>query len=114
MGKRSAVALQESGVGPTELFTLAERSDPELQPTEAQRALLDLTDRYLEHGSRPPDELIERLNKHFAAEELCEALLRLLHYSSNRIRVALRFDLDEVTVRPFAPEVVERRVEGTS
>jgi alkylhydroperoxidase family enzyme len=68
---------------------------------EDQRAALDLAAVFLTDPSPPDPELRARLRREFSNAEVVELVLRLWHYSSNRIRAALRLDNEEAAWRVF-------------
>ena len=92
MGYRDAVALQ-AGVDDNMLALVDNHEHSALSPK--QKAALRFADAYLIGPSTVDDDLRGELAAHFTPEELGALLVRLMHYSSDKVMVALGLDLDE-------------------
>jgi alkylhydroperoxidase family enzyme len=61
---------------------------------ERQKAALRFADAFLITPAETPTSLLETAAEHFTARQLVELALRLVAYSSDKVMVALRLDLD--------------------
>ena len=92
MGYRDAVALQ-AGVDDNMLALV---DDHEHSPLSAkQKAALRFADAYLSGPVAVDDDLRGELTTHFTPAELGSLLVRLMHFSSDKVMVALGLDLAE-------------------
>ena len=92
MGYRDAVALQ-AGVDDNMLALV---DDHEHSPLSSkQKAALRFADAYLNGPVAVDDDLRAELTAHFTPAELGSLLVRLVHFSSDKVMVALGLDLDE-------------------
>lgn len=94
MGYRDAVALQ-AGVDEAVLAAVDDHRQSSL--TTKQKVALRFADAYLSGPSSVDDELRAELLAHFTPEELGSLLVRLMHFSSDKVMVALGLDLAEPT-----------------
>jgi alkylhydroperoxidase family enzyme len=92
MGYRDAVALQ-AGVDESMLALVDDHEHSAL--SAKQKAALRFADAYLLGPSTVDDDLRHELSLHFTPEELGALLVRLMHYSSDKVMVALALDLEE-------------------
>jgi hypothetical protein len=92
MGYRDAVALQ-AGVDDNMLALVDDHEHSSLSPK--QKAALRLADAYLSGPVAIDDELRAELTTYFTPAELGSLLVRLMHFSSDKVMVALGLDLDE-------------------
>jgi alkylhydroperoxidase family enzyme len=95
MSARSAVALQQ-GVDENMLAEVDHYEDSELSP--AQRAALRLADAYLTYPAEMSDAVKQEVAAHLSPVQVVETVLKLMGFSSDKVMVALGFDLDEVRV----------------
>jgi hypothetical protein len=91
MGYRDAVAL-EAGVDETMLALVDDYEQSTL--TDKQKVSLRFADAYLLGPDRIDDDLRNEVATHFTPAELGALLVRLMHYSSDKVMVALGLDLD--------------------
>src|SRR4051794_40477076 len=94
MGYRDAVALQ-AGVDDNMLDLVDDHEHSPLSPQ--QKAALRFADAYLSGPVAVDDELRGELATYFTPAELGSLLVRLMHFSSDKVMVALGLDLDEPT-----------------
>ena len=92
MGYRDAVALQ-AGVDDNMLALVDDHEHSALSPK--QKAALRFADAYLNGPVAVDDDLRAELTAYFAPAELGSLLVRLMHFSSDKVMVALGLDLDE-------------------
>ena len=92
MGYRDAVALQ-AGVDDEMLALVDDHEHSTLSPK--QKAALRFADAYLSGPVAIDDELRAELTSSFTPTELGSLLVRLMHFSSDKVMVALGLDLDE-------------------
>jgi alkylhydroperoxidase family enzyme len=92
MGYRDAVALQ-AGVDDDMLALVDDHEHSPLSPK--QKAALRFADAYLNGPVAVDDDLRAELTAHFTPAELGSLLVRLVHFSSDKVMVALGLDLDE-------------------
>jgi hypothetical protein len=91
MGYRDAGALQ-AGVDENMLAFVDQYEQSPL--TEKQKIALRFADAYLLGPDAVDADLRDELTKHFSPTELGALLVRLMHYSSDKVMVALGLDLD--------------------
>jgi hypothetical protein len=92
MGYRDAVALQ-AGVDDNMLALV---DDHEHSPLSVkQKAALRFADAYLNGPVAVDDDLRAELTAYFTPTELGALLVRLMHFSSDKVMVALGLDLAE-------------------
>src|SRR5512144_378317 len=94
MGYRDAVALQ-AGVDENLLALVDDHEHSSL--SAKQKAALRFADAYLNGPVAVDHDLRGELNVHFTPIELGSLLVRLMHFSSDKVMVALGLDLDEPT-----------------
>jgi hypothetical protein len=94
MGYRDAVALQ-AGVDDDMLALVDDHEHSALSPM--QKAALRFADAYLNGPVPVDDDLRSELATYFTPTELGSLLVRLMHFSSDKVMVALGLDLDEPT-----------------
>ena len=94
MGYRDAVALQ-AGVDDNMLALVDDYEHSSLSPK--QKAALRFADAYLNGPAAIDDALRAELAAYFTPPELGSLLVRLMHFSSDKVMVALGLDLDEPT-----------------
>ena len=92
MGYRDAVALQ-AGVDDNMLALVDDHEHSELSPK--QKVALRFADAYLNGPVAVDDDLRGELAANFTPAELGSLLLRLMHFSSDKVMVALGLDLTE-------------------
>ena len=92
MGYRDAVALQ-AGVDDDMLALVDDHEHSELSPK--QKVALRFADAYLNGPVAVDDDLRGELAANFTPAELGSLLLRLMHFSSDKVMVALGLDLTE-------------------
>ena len=92
MGYRDAVALQ-AGVDDNMLALVNTHEHSEL--SQKQKAALRFADAYLNGPVAVDDNLRAELIANFTPDELGSLLLRLMHFSSDKVMVALGLDLAE-------------------
>ena len=92
MGYRDAVALQ-AGVDDNMLALVDDYEHAALSPK--QKAALRFADSYLNGPVAIDDHFRAELNAHFTPTELGSLLVRIMHFSSDKVMVALGLDLDE-------------------
>jgi alkylhydroperoxidase family enzyme len=92
MGYRDAVALQ-AGVDDEMLALVDDHAHSSL--SERQKVALRFADAFLNGPVRVDDALRAELAAHFSPAEIASLLVRLAHYSSDKVMVALGLDLDE-------------------
>ena len=92
MGYRDAVALQ-AGVDDNMLALVDDHEHSQLSPK--QKAALRFADAYLNGPVAVDDDLRAELTAHFTPAELGSLLVRLMHFSSDKVLVALGLDLAE-------------------
>ena len=92
MGYRDAVALQ-AGVDDNMLALVDDHEHSALTPK--QKAALRFADAYLSGPVAIDDDLRAELTSYFTPAELGSLLVRLMHFSSDKVMVALGLDLDE-------------------
>jgi alkylhydroperoxidase family enzyme len=90
MGYRDAVALQ-SGVDDSMLALVDDHEHSQL--SRKQKAALRFADAYLSGPVAVDDELRAELTTHFTPDELGALLVRLMHFSTDKVMVALGLDL---------------------
>ena len=93
MGVRSAVAL-EAGVDDELLAMVDDYEHSLLNP--AQKAALRFADAFLRGPTPIDDELRTELLRHLSSSELGALAVRLMHFSTDKVMVALGLDLSEV------------------
>lgn len=98
MSIRSAVALQQ-GADEELLATVEHYEDSDL--SDAQKAALRLADAYLTSPADMDSRTRSGILEHLGSAQVVELVLKLMGYSSDKIMVALRLDLDEVRIMPF-------------
>lgn len=94
MGYRDAVALQ-AGVDDEMLALVDDHEHSALNPK--QKFALRFADAYLNGPVPVDDDLRAELATYFTPTELGSLLVRLMHFSSDKVMVALGLDLDEPT-----------------
>ena len=94
MGYRDAVALQ-AGVDENLLALVDDHEHSTL--SVKQKVALRFADAYLNGPVAVDDDLRAELGVHFTPTELGSLLVRLMHFSSDKVMVALGLDLDEPT-----------------
>ena len=94
MGYRDAVALQ-AGVDENLLALVDDHEHSSL--SAKQKAALRFADAYLNGPIAVDADLRAELSVHFTPTELGSLLVRLMHFSSDKVMVALGLDLDEPT-----------------
>ncbi len=92
MGYRDAVALQ-AGVDDNMLALVDDHEHSSLSPK--QKAALRFADAYLSGPATIDADLRAELTTHFTPTELGSLLVRLMHFSSDKVMVALGLDLDK-------------------
>ena len=92
MGYRDAVALQ-AGVDDDMLALVDDHEHSALSPK--QKAALRFADAYLNGPVAVDDGLRAELTTYFTPAELGSLLVRLVHFSSDKVMVALGLDLSE-------------------
>jgi len=105
MSVRSAVALEE-GADEELLAKVDAYNTSDL--TEFQKAALRLADVYLGVPSAADDELRAVILGQLTPAQVVETVLKLMQWSSDKVMVALRHDLDEVGIIPFGRGAVEQ------
>jgi alkylhydroperoxidase family enzyme len=95
MSVRSAVALQRGAT--EEMLTAVDRYE-ESDLTPDQQAALKLADAYLVAPAEMTDATKHAVAEHLTTQQIVELVLKLMGFSSDKVTVALRLDLDEVTV----------------
>jgi alkylhydroperoxidase family enzyme len=66
--------------------------------SERQKAALRLADAYLLRPADTPDEVRDGALEHFTPEQIVEFTLRLMVYSSDKVMISLKLDLDELLI----------------
>jgi alkylhydroperoxidase family enzyme len=99
MSVRSAVAL-EDGVDEQLLAKVDTYESSDL--SDAQKAALRLADAYLGAGPLDEEGRTEILRQ-LTVPQVVETVLKLMQWSSDKTIVALRLDLDDVSIIPFGP-----------
>ena len=94
MGYRDAVALH-AGVDENLLALVDDHEHSSL--SAKQKAALRFADAYLNGPTAVDDDLRAELSVYFTPTELGSLLVRLMHFSSDKVMVALGLDLDEPT-----------------
>jgi AhpD family alkylhydroperoxidase len=97
MSLRSREAL-DAGVDEDMLEQVEHHQDSAL--TDRQKAALRLADAFLS-ASRPTAELTAEVQAHYSSIEIVELVLRLLHWNSNKVMVALGLDGEETEIRTY-------------
>jgi hypothetical protein len=92
MGYRDAVALQ-AGVDDNMLALVDDYEHSAL--SAKQKAALRFADAYLNGPVAIDDDLRAELTSHFTPTELGSLLVRIMHFSSDKVMVALGLDLSE-------------------
>ena len=111
MSVRSAVALEE-GADEELLAKVDAYNTSDL--TEFQKAALRLADVYLGVPSAADDELRAVILGQLTPAQVVETVLKLMQWSSDKVMVALRHDLDEVGIIPFGRGAVEQAARVTA
>ena len=96
MGVRSAVAL-EAGVDDDMLAMVDNYETSTFSP--AYKSALRFADAYLRGPTSIEASLRAELLEHFTPTELGALLVRLMHFSSDKVMVALGLDLDEARIQ---------------
>ena len=94
MGYRDAVALQ-AGVDDDMLALVDDHEHSRLSPK--QKTALRFADAYLNGPVAVDDDQRAELSTYFTPAEIGSLLVRLMHFSSDKVMVALGLDLDEPT-----------------
>jgi hypothetical protein len=94
MSVRSAVAL-DHGVDEDMLESVDHYEDSDL--TADQQAALVLADAFLGAPSEMSDAARAQVDAHLTPTQVLEETLKLMGFASDKVIVALGFDLDEIT-----------------
>ena len=84
-----------------ELLAASEPGSDDSLLSSRQRLALQLADVYLLDPAAMGDDLRTKLLDEFKAAEIVEILLRVAHWSSNKISVSLGLDLDEISFQTY-------------
>jgi hypothetical protein len=109
MSVRSAVALDE---GADEVLYAKVDTYETSDLTEVQKAALRLADVYLGTPSTADDESRAAILDHLTPAQVAETVLKLMQWSSDKVMVTLRHDLDEVRIMPFSRGALDQARRG--
>jgi hypothetical protein len=98
MSLRSAVALDQ-GLDDSAVAAVTEERLDTLDARGA--AAVAVADAFLGAPLDWSDEDWRQASSALTEDEVAEIVLRLTHFTRNKVRVALRLDVDEIRVRPF-------------
>ena len=98
MSIRGAVARQQ-GADEELLATVDHYEDSGL--SAVQKAALRLADAYLTDPAAMSDDVKSDVSRHLSAVQVAELVVKLMGYSSDKVMVALRLDLDRVEPLAF-------------
>jgi alkylhydroperoxidase family enzyme len=105
MSVRSAVAL-EDGADEQLLAKVDTYESSDL--SDAQKAALRLADAYLGAGPQLDEAGRTEILRQLTVPQVVETVLKLMQWSSDKTIVALRLDLDDVSIIPFGPAGASR------
>jgi hypothetical protein len=94
MSVRSAVAL-DHGIDEAMLASVDHYQDSDL--SAAQQAALVLADAFLGAPAEMSDAVRAEVAAHLTPTQVVEEILKLMGFASDKVIVALGFDLDEIT-----------------